>query len=131
MASQPPVDDFGIGHNAQYIESQFEQYQQDPGSLPETWRAFFQGFQLSHSAQRGMAAERAAAQSRVASLIYAYRSRGHLLARIDPLGEPPDCHPELCLEAFALSEEDLDAVFDAGHLHGPKQASLRENSGIL
>ena len=34
-------------------------------------------------------------QSRVAQLVNAYRVRGHLFARLDPLDNAPDAHPEL------------------------------------
>jgi len=67
----------------------------------------------------------------VASLIYAYRSRGHLAAHMDPLSDPPPPHPDLSLEAFELGADDLEVVFDTGHLGGPKRAPLREIISIL
>ena len=117
--------------NAEYIESLYTQWQQDPASLPETWQTFFQGFELSMCPRACVASDRAAAQSKVASLIYAYRSRGHLIAQLDPLGDNPSTHPELAPEAFGLGDDDLDTVFDTGHLGGPQRAPLREIIGLL
>jgi len=59
-------------------------------------------------------------------LIYAYRNQGHLLARLDPLGNNVDHHPDLELRRFDLTSEDLDKTFDAGHLFAVKRAPLRE-----
>ncbi len=77
------------------------------------------------------AAEQAAAQSSVASLIFAYRNLGHLIANLDPLGDNRTSHPDLELDRFGLTQADLDRVFDTGHLKGPKRATLREIIEIL
>jgi 2-oxoglutarate dehydrogenase E1 component len=73
-----------------------------------------------------VANDTANAQSRVASLIFAYRAVGHLIAQVNPLGGDPTSHPELELESFGLREEHLDTVFDTGHLGGPQRGTLRE-----
>jgi len=53
-------------------------------------------------------------QEKVGELINAYRIRGHLFANLDPLGllQPPP--PELEIEHFGLSEEQLDKPFATG-----------------
>ena len=53
-------------------------------------------------------------QENVAELINAYRIRGHLFANLDPLGllQPPP--PELEIEKFGLTEDDLDKPFSTG-----------------
>jgi 2-oxoglutarate dehydrogenase E1 component len=65
-------------------------------------------------------------QGRVAALINAYRVRGHLFAKIDPLEllEPPPF--ELDLAKFGLAQVDPETVFSTGDMAGPTQASLRE-----
>jgi len=70
-------------------------------------------------------------QSRVASLIYAYRDQGHRIARLDPLGTSPNAHPQLALETYGLGPEQLERAFDTGHLGGPRRATLRELLDIL
>ena len=117
--------------NPALLEALYERYQQDPESLDENWRSFFQGFEMASCPRSCVAADRARAQSQVASLIFAYRSRGHILAQVDPLGNNLTEHPDLSLEAFGFTEADLDRVFDTGHLGGPQRATLREILAIL
>src|SRR5260370_9839630 len=54
-------------------------------------------------------------QERVAEMINAYRIRGHLFARLDPLGllQPPPTN-ELDLSHFGLTEADLERKFATG-----------------
>ena len=131
--------------NADYIEELYRQWQSAPESLPETWRAFFQGFEMAMCPRTCVASVRAHQQSQVASLIYAYRSQGHLIAKTDPLGNDlaplplaggskggcSDSHPDLDPANFGFTDADRDTVFDTGHLGGPSRASLKEIIQIL
>jgi 2-oxoglutarate dehydrogenase E1 component len=119
------------GWNLQYIESLYQQWKQSPTSLGESWQMFFEGFDLSMCPRSCVAAESARDQSRVASLIFAYRSQGHRVAQLDPLGGSPTTFEQLELEQFDLSARDLDRVFDTGHLGGPQRATLRDLLQIL
>jgi 2-oxoglutarate dehydrogenase E1 component len=65
-------------------------------------------------------------QGRVAQLINAYRVRGHLFARVDPLRLEPAAPPQLELANFDLSETDLDRSFSTIDMAGPKSATLRD-----
>jgi 2-oxoglutarate dehydrogenase E1 component len=66
-------------------------------------------------------------QSRVAQLVNAYRVRGHLFARLDPLDNAPDAQPELELSNFGLSEADLDKKFATAGMSGlPERTTLRQ-----
>lgn len=62
----------------------------------------------------------------VASLIKAYRSRGHLLAKTNPIGNRKDRVPRLALADYSLSDADLDTVFEAGNLLGIGAVPLRQ-----
>jgi 2-oxoglutarate dehydrogenase E1 component len=117
--------------NSALVESLYEQWKADAGSVGQEWRYFFEGFEMATCPRTCAAADQAHAQSQVASLIYAYRSQGHLIAQTDPLGGNPTSHPALALEAFGFTEADLDRVFDTGHLGGPERATLKEIIGIL
>jgi 2-oxoglutarate dehydrogenase E1 component len=117
--------------SSDYAEQMYEQWQRDPSSLSEEWRLFFAGFDLAARPTGAIASERAADQSKVASLIFAYRNLGHLIADLDPLGDNLESHPLLELETFGLSDQQLDEIFDTGHLGGPRQASLREILALL
>jgi 2-oxoglutarate dehydrogenase E1 component len=53
--------------------------------------------------------------------------RGHLFAKTDPLGTPPDAAPELDLSNFGLSASDYDASFATLGVGGmPEHATLRQ-----
>jgi multifunctional 2-oxoglutarate metabolism enzyme len=75
--------------------------------------------------------EQAEKQANVLQLINAYRTRGHLLADIDPLNMTPHHASELDLENFGLTIWDLDREFITGGLHGEKTATLRRILEIL
>jgi 2-oxoglutarate dehydrogenase E1 component len=117
--------------NAALIDELYQQWKQDRASVPRDWQLFFEGFELATCPRTCAAADQAHAQSQVASLIYAYRSQGHLIAQLDPLGGSPTSHPALAPEAFGFGDRDMDRVFDTGHLGGPARATLREILGIL
>ena len=69
----------------------------------------------------------AALQGRVYQLVNAYRVRGHLFSKIDPLGTPPEAAPELELANFGLTEADYDVTFPTVGMSGiPERATLRE-----
>jgi len=50
-------------------------------------------------------------QERVDKLVRAYRERGHVMAELDPLGLHKGDHPELALEHYGFSKDDLDVKF--------------------
>ncbi|CAN5783067.1 multifunctional oxoglutarate decarboxylase/oxoglutarate dehydrogenase thiamine pyrophosphate-binding subunit/dihydrolipoyllysine-residue succinyltransferase subunit [soil metagenome] len=70
-------------------------------------------------------------QANVLQLINAYRTRGHLLADIDPLNMTSHQSEELELEHFGLTIWDLDREFITGGLHGEKTLTLRRILDIL
>jgi multifunctional 2-oxoglutarate metabolism enzyme len=76
-------------------------------------------------------AEQAEKQANVLQLINAYRTRGHLLANIDPLNMTTQDSSELDIEEFGLTIWDLDREFITGGLHGEKTATLRRILDIL
>ena len=65
-------------------------------------------------------------QDRVDQLIRGYRVRGHLAAAIDPLGLPRPGNPELELETWGLSADDLDERLSTKSIPGPDRRTLRE-----
>jgi 2-oxoglutarate dehydrogenase E1 component len=62
----------------------------------------------------------------VFGLVLAYREFGHLIARIDPLGDNLETHPLLDLTNFGLSEGDLDREVDPRPLTGNFRGTLRQ-----
>ncbi|MBN1361095.1 MAG: 2-oxoglutarate dehydrogenase E1 component [Sedimentisphaerales bacterium] len=126
--------------NLTYIEDLYLAWQRDPAAVGRAWDAHFRGAGSpdGHPAQAPPSQTMAYKQSRVDSLLWAYRDVGYLYARLNPLGGDygPGHHylrrPEarvfetLTLEEFGLDQEDLDTVFSAGRAMRPSQAPLRE-----
>jgi len=65
-------------------------------------------------------------QDRIDQLIRAYRVRGHMIARIDPLGRPRADQMELNPVFYGLTEEDMDYKFSTLSIAGREAATLRE-----
>ncbi len=107
----------------EYIDQLYGRWTADPQSVPEAWRHFFAGFELGAD-RVGAGPQADEAQSRVASLIFGYRSRGHMSADVNPLENRPNPDPGLAIEEFGLSPEDLERVFDTGHLGMAQRATL-------
>ena len=141
------------GGNIVYLETQYENYLRDPNTVSEAWREYFeqlpmvngQAHDIPHSevrnhfyntARRSAArtgpvgdgsAEHSRKQIQVGGLIDAYRTRGHQLADIDPLGEMNKLTiREVQLHECGLSNVDLQTEFQTPSLHGINNAKLSE-----
>ncbi|MFO0809344.1 MAG: 2-oxoglutarate dehydrogenase E1 component [Gemmataceae bacterium] len=121
---------FATRSNLGAIEHFYQRWRHDHASVDESWRAFFEGFELGLQRQAEHGTE-STAQTKVVRLIAAYRELGHLQAHLDPLGEPPPAHPQLELSSFGLSNADLDATFDASAFVGLKSMRLRDLIDVL
>ena len=69
--------------------------------------------------------------ARVIELIDSYRSRGHLMANVDPLVYRQRTHPDLDINTHGLTLWDLEREFPTGGLGGEKMLPLRDILGIL
>jgi len=69
--------------------------------------------------------------ARIAELIHAYRSRGHLMAETDPLAYRQRKHPDLDIQSHGLTLWDLDREFPTAGFTGKPRATLREILGLL
>jgi 2-oxoglutarate dehydrogenase E1 component len=150
-----------FGGNAPFVEELYESYLNNPQSVPEQWREYFDKLQVlpgadgdggrdvAHAPVVESFAQRAkqgrlrapAAQAEpgaerkqvyVQMLINAYRFMGNRWAELDPLKRlPRPAIPELEPAYYDLTEADLETVFNTGTLVGPERASLREILQIL
>jgi 2-oxoglutarate dehydrogenase E1 component len=116
---------FATRANLAAIEDAYQRWRADPASVDESWRYFFEGFELGFSGL-GLGGPTTGNQTSIVRLIDAYRDLGHFLARLDPLSDEKTTHPLLQLSEFGLDETDLDRTFDTGHFVGLPEASLRE-----
>ncbi len=127
------------GGNGDFLDRLYEQYLRDPASVEIQWREYFAGIapavgggERAHLTLRDEIAARArvprlaaspsardqgdaAKQASVSRLIQIWINRGHLVARLDPLGLTQRERPRLLeLDYFGLSSSDLDTEFLTG-----------------
>jgi len=126
-----------------YIEGLYHDFVKDPSSVDIEMRKFFEGFDFAVSsnsistALNGASAPSTSAHAStslstnldkefaVFRLIRAYRKKGHLVAKTNPIRERKDRHAKLALSDFGLSDADLNTTFAAGKFVGMDNASLQ------
>tara|TARA_B100001564_G_scaffold54590_2_gene41445 strand:- start:520 stop:3306 length:2787 start_codon:yes stop_codon:yes gene_type:complete len=114
----------------------YEQYKKDPDSVEPSWKAFFQGYDFGSESYgingevvegvRTQIPERVKKEFQVVKLIDAYRTRGHLFTKTNPVRERRKYAPSLEIENFDLEKSDLDTVFNAGNILGIGPKTLRD-----
>src|SRR5436853_6348976 len=121
--------------NLELIDQNYQRWQEDPASVDPSWAAFFEGFELGNLPQRNGAAATTAQrpglresplQTRIDGLVYAYRTLGHTIARVNPLAEKRPENPQLTLRELGFSENDLDLRFSSKFFHDNEEMALRE-----
>jgi len=116
--------------NAEFLDSQYQRWRADAGSVSREWQLFFEGFELGVGGEdkaAGICDERQVLrQARVGELIPRYRDVGHLLSCLDPLAACPMDHPLLEPVAFELTEDDRDLLFFVPRTLGPGPMRLNE-----
>lgn len=123
--------------HSQLIEDLYQQYSKYPDSVEPSWKAFFQGFDFAKehyideedessatsrqnavqyvqsSAANGEIPDDIKKEFKVLNLIEAYRLRGHLFTKTNPVRERRHHEPTLDIENFGLSQEDLTKKFNS------------------
>ncbi|OYU27164.1 MAG: 2-oxoglutarate dehydrogenase E1 component [Burkholderiales bacterium PBB2] len=147
MMQQYRSNSYLFGGNAPYVEEMYEAYLDNPGSVPDNWRAYFDALQhvpatdggegrdvphapvIESFAQRAKANAFAAKASsadlavahkqvHVQSLIAAYRFLGNRWAELDPLKRAERPKiPELDPAFYDLTESDMDISFSASNTY--------------
>ncbi len=141
------------GGNSTYVEDLYERFLAGD-DIPADWRKYFAslpgaGTDVPHGPVQSELAQRAALpraptgvavnpqnekQAAVSRLIQVYMNRGHLIARMDPLGLMQRTKPRLMeLDYMGLGEEDLDTeFFTASRVDAiPRRARLRDIIALL
>lgn len=109
----------------------YKKYKEAPENVDESFRYFFQGFELATSQYpikpngNGVLID-SNKELEVMRLITQYRRRGHLFTKTNPVRSRRSYSPTLALENFNLSEKDLDVEFAAGKEVGLGKAKLRD-----
>ena len=141
----------------EYVESLYSEYLRDPFNVEPAWRHYFEDFLdqtqqptngspvaktrpvreagraatptiPTHGTRPQRVLDVAQLQDRVDQLIRGYRVRGHMMAKLDPLGMARPGHVELDPESYGLSAADLDRQFSTTSIYGPSVQTL---GGIL
>jgi 2-oxoglutarate dehydrogenase E1 component len=110
------------------IDGLYEQYKQEPASVDESWRKFFEGFEFC---QTNFKADQGDAfvvpnEFKVINLINGYRARGHLFTKTNPVRTRRKYSPTLDIENFGLAPDDLNKTFQAGKELGLGNAKLSD-----
>ncbi|HAI84153.1 MAG TPA: 2-oxoglutarate dehydrogenase E1 component, partial [Chitinophagaceae bacterium] len=120
-----------------YIESLYRAFEADPNSVDADLKKFFEGFDFAvnigavsdvKTSANGTAvsAGNLSKEFAVYQLIQAYRKKGHLIAKTNPIRPRKDRKANLDLSYFGLSDADLATKFDAGKFIGLEQATLKD-----
>jgi 2-oxoglutarate dehydrogenase E1 component len=147
MMEQYRSNSYLFGGNAPYVEELYEAYLDNPGSVPDSWRSYFDALQhvpaidgsqardVPHAPIVESFAQRAKAnafglkvsgedlaiarkQVHVQSLIAAYRFLGSRWADLDPLKRQERPKlPELEPAFYDLTESDMDMSFSASNTY--------------
>ncbi len=108
------------------IEELYLDFTKDPGNVDPEFRKFFEGFDFAVAnptksvgkAPVSVAGGDIGAEWAVYQLIEAYRKKGHLLAKTNPIRERIDRGAKLDLRYFGLSDADLNKEFHAAQFIG-------------
>jgi 2-oxoglutarate dehydrogenase E1 component len=124
------MDQFSFLGNSEIetIDRLYSQYLENPDSLDESWKTFFSGFDFARRFQVTTMPndDHLDKEFRVLNFIDAFRKRGHLFTKTNPVRTRRKYFPTLELENYHLSVNDLDTVFHAGIEIGLGDITLRE-----
>lgn len=135
--------------HSQLIEDLYQQFRKYPDSLEPSWKAFFQGFEFAsenygdadadtaanltpvqyaeNAIDKNQISEEIRKEFKVLNLIEAYRMRGHLFTKTNPVRERRHYEPTLDIENFGLSKEDLNKTFSSATETGlPAPSTLQQ-----
>ena len=130
-----------------YLADLYQKYLVNPDTVEPSWRAFFQGFdfgQIGTDAQEVMLQDAETKEKhnveipddvkkefQVINLIDAYRHRGHLFTKTNPVRARRTYRPEITLELFGLAQADLEQEFKAGEFKSDLKEERRTQLATL
>jgi 2-oxoglutarate dehydrogenase E1 component len=138
------LDNIGC-HNVRFAEQRLAEYLRDPDSVTRSWRQSLRELDgreataalarpsrrrsvfnpVIPSQPRGRPDfDSAILQDRVEQLVCAFRLRGHLAAKLDPLGMSRPQPPELSPESHGFNESDLQCCCSTLAVGGPDRQTL-------
>ena len=111
-----------------YIDELHQRYLVDKRLVEPSWRSFFDGYEFSKFNYQEVdeIPTNVLKEFRDINLINAYRSRGHLFTKTNPVRDRRKYHPTLEIKNFGLDQEDLLTVFQASEQVGLEPCSLND-----
>ncbi|HEY0455990.1 MAG TPA: 2-oxoglutarate dehydrogenase E1 component, partial [Verrucomicrobiae bacterium] len=145
--------------NLPFVEGLYADYLRDPNAVDADWRSYFEGLlngdrsPVSNRLRPGFRSfsifnppalrrpelqprsqvenRMAGMQDRLDQLIRAYRTLGHKIARINPLGFPREYPPELDPNYYGFSSHDMERIFSCETIHPDGPLTLAEILDLL
>ncbi|MCB9060791.1 MAG: 2-oxoglutarate dehydrogenase E1 component [Halobacteriovoraceae bacterium] len=143
------------GSDNAYVDALYENFSNNPDSVDETWKKFFQGFEYAlnsgsehfpiemknpniENAENAQvfpgesnhvfsgATTDTDKEIHVFRLIQSYRARGHLLSDTNPIRPRRNRDPYLFIENFGLEESDLHKQFSVSKFIGEGNLTLMQ-----
>jgi 2-oxoglutarate dehydrogenase E1 component len=123
-----------------YIEGLYNDFVKDPNSVDAELRKFFEGFDFAFGNFNGSPSPNGKIATtsidtintvqldkefNVYQLILAYRRKGHLIAKTNPIRERKDRQANLDLVNFGFTDADLSTSFEAGKFVGLGKVTLQ------
>jgi 2-oxoglutarate dehydrogenase E1 component len=111
------------------VEEKYKKFLENPESVDSSWRQFFDGFEFArkfYPAAKKSEETVYPSEFKVINLINGYRGRGHLFTKTNPVRTRRKYTPNLDIENFGLTREDLNRPFEAGHEIGIGKATLQQ-----
>tara|TARA_A100001015_G_scaffold237109_1_gene269621 strand:+ start:571 stop:3297 length:2727 start_codon:yes stop_codon:yes gene_type:complete len=111
-----------------YIDELHQRYLVDKRLVEPSWRTFFDGYEFAKFSYEDIdeIPSNVLKEFKVINLINAYRTRGHLFTKTNPVRDRRKYHPTLEIKNFGLEEVDLLTVFQASEQVGLEPCSLNE-----
>ena len=118
-----------------FVDELYEKFKNDPSSLDESWKQFFDGFEFGLKSSGGAKEKNGTTivaskgdmdftedelrkEFNVFRIIQSYRMRGHLLSDTNPVRKRVDRHAHISLPEYNLKDDDLEREFLCGDAPG-------------
>jgi 2-oxoglutarate dehydrogenase E1 component len=146
------TSDFGI--NQGLVDELYASYLENPQLVDESWRRYFDGLTRTERGAKGPGANGNGAQghfvrepasphghagsatatsltARVQKLVNAYRTVGHLVANINPLGDAPALSHELEPASYGIGPEELSSRVSGVDVDGSESMTVADVIGLM
>ncbi|MFN0276720.1 MAG: 2-oxoglutarate dehydrogenase E1 component [Chitinophagales bacterium] len=126
------MDKFSYISNAepQYIEHLYANFRNNPASVDAEWKKFFEGFDFAQqnfipNGKQALHTGDLFEELKVYNAILAYREKGHLIAKTNPLRPRKDRNANLKPEQLGFSEQQLSKTYAVASEIGLQNETLQ------